>query len=190
MNRPVPAGDPYPTREAFLAALVRREPAALAALYDACAARAYALALRILRDEGRAADVVHDAFLWFWEHGDRFDAAKGAPEALLLTVVHRRAIDAARKRRNGKTSLDVDLVDERAVAELARVDANDLHEAVRRAMRELPADQRVVLELAYFRGFAGREIAQALHVPEGTVRSRLRLALAKIRAALAIEVER
>lgn len=184
------AEGPFPNREAFLAALAARDPQALAALYDACAPRAYGLALRILRDEHAAADAVHDAFLWLWEHLERFDAARGAPEALLLTIVHRRALDAARSRRNGRASLPVEPVDEGALAELARVDAADLHEAVRRAVRELPPDQRVALELAYFRGFAGREIAEVLHIPEGTVRSRLRLALAKIRAALGVEVER
>jgi RNA polymerase sigma-70 factor, ECF subfamily len=180
----------FPGRDAFVAALVARDPRALAALYDACAARAYGLALRILRDEHAAADAVHDAFLWLWEHIDRFDAARGAPEALLLTIVHRRAVDAARSRRNGRASLAAEPVDESALVELARIDASDLHEAVRRAVRDLPADQRVALELAYFRGFAAREIAEALHIPEGTVRSRLRLALAKVRAALGVEVER
>lgn len=181
---------PDGSRDAFLRALLERQPEALAALYDSCADRAFALALRILRDDHAAADAVHDAFLWLWEHLDRFDASRGAPEALLLTIVHRRAIDLLRSRRNGRTPSVPEPVEEQALAELARIDASDIHAAVRSAVRELPAEQRVVLELAYFRGSVAREIAEALHIPEGTVRSRLRLALSKIRAALGAEVER
>jgi len=79
--------------------LQRREAAALAELYDTTSRRAFGLAMRILRDEGAAADVVQEAFTWIWERAERLDGTRGRPESLLLTIVHHRAIDSARRRQ-------------------------------------------------------------------------------------------
>ncbi len=173
-----------------LEALRNRDVAAFESFYDSVAPRAYGLAIKVLHDPQLAADVVQEAFLWLWQHAEQLDERRGTATALLLTVVRRRAVDVLRARANGKERRwdeDVELPapDPRALDVLVSREAS---ERIRRALEELPPDQRVVLELAYFRGYTGPEIARSLHVPIGTVRSRLRLALMKVRAALEAEV--
>lgn len=165
--------------------LRRGERAALAELYDLHAPRAYAVAMRVLGDAAMAEDIVHDAFIWLWEHRDRLDLEKGPPEALLLTVAHRRAIDAQRRlsrrrvRENGNSAIDP--VDEAALATIAAIDRQDLVKAVRDSLANLSPEQRDALELAYFGGMTQADIAERQQVPVGTVKSRMRLALGHLR---------
>jgi RNA polymerase sigma-70 factor (ECF subfamily) len=164
------------------------DAAALGELYDRHAAAALAVAMRIVGGRDEAEDVVHDAFVAVWRKIDRFDAQRGSLRAWLLTVVRNRAIDRVRARR---TAVDVDDADERSLlrtgsnptweAALDRAAASDL----RGAMAALPDEQRRALELAYFEGYTYREVAEITGVPPGTANGRLRLALAKLRDALA-----
>lgn len=173
-------------------ALRSRDVDAFAALYDVAAPRAYGLALKVLHDPQLAADVVQDAFLWLWQHVEQLDERRGTPTALLLTVVRRRAIDLLRARANGRErrweeDLELPSGDPRV---LELLESHEASARIRRAVDALPTEQRVVLELVYYRGYTAPEVAEALHVPVGTVRSRLRLALGKVRAALGAEVLR
>lgn len=161
---------------------------ALGELYDRYAAVALATALRVVGDRQQAEDVVHDAFLAVWQKIDRFDAARGSLRAWLLTVVRNRAIDRIRAERR---SLDIDEMDEQS---LLRSGPNPTWEdalnrmaafRLRAAMEVLPAEQRMAVELAYFGGRTYREIAILTGVPQGTANGRLRLALARLRDALA-----
>lgn len=161
---------------------------ALGELYDRYAGTALATALRVVGGRDEAEDVVHDAFVAVWRKIDRFDAERGSLRAWLMTVVRNRAIDRVRARR---ASIDVDDADERS---LLRTGPNPTWEAalgrtssteVRVAMANLPDEQRRALELAYFEGYTYREVAQLTGVPPGTANGRLRLALAKLRDALA-----
>ncbi|MGE3961071.1 MAG: RNA polymerase sigma factor [Dehalococcoidia bacterium] len=164
-----------------------RDEGALATLYDQLGGRAYGLALRVLRDGAAAEDVVQQAFATLWEQADRLDAARGSVEGLLLTIVHRRAVDAARarQRRLGRdAALDVDPADtEPGPAERMAADDEAAERAreVRAALAVLPAPQREVVLLAYFGGLSQQEIATRLDVPLGTVKSRLRLAMQRLR---------
>lgn len=176
------------TANELAARLRRREPAALAQLYDEHAGRAFAVAMRVLRDGQLSEDVVHDAFIWIWEHVDRLDPAKGPPEALLLTVTHRRAIDVVRRRTNRRrrelAGAVIDRVDEDAFAIIAAVDRSDVVKAVRDSLDSLSPEQRDVIELCYFGGLTQAAVAEKQQVAIGTVKSRLRLALGHLRAQL------
>jgi RNA polymerase sigma factor (sigma-70 family) len=164
------------------------DTAALGELYDRYAGMAIAAALRIVGGREEAEDVVHDAFVAVWRKIDRFDAERGALRGWLMTVVRNRAIDRVRARRS---SIDLDDADERSLlrtgpnptldAALSQASAGDL----RAAMAALPDEQRRALELAYFEGYTYREVAAMTGVPPGTANGRLRLALGKLREALA-----
>lgn len=174
--------------------LAAGDEAALAQLYDAYAGRAFGLAYRVTGDRGAAEDVVHDAFLWTWEHASRFDPARGEAGSLLLTITHRRAIDVVRRRRriDGRSSpgRELDLEDESALAILSTVESADVRRKVRDGLRALNPDQREVIELAYFEGMTQGEIAERQEIPLGTVKSRIRLGLQRLRSILGPEDER
>ena len=172
-------------RDGHLAArLRRREASALEELYDSVAPRAYGLAYRVLGDGQSAEDVVQEAFAWIWDNSDRVDPNRGSVESLLMTVVHRRAIDAVRARTRRSTLGSV-AIRERILVETVDVaiDAERAADAdtVTRLVNNLPDDQRQILELAYFKGMTHVEIAGSLDIPLGTVKSRLRLAMASLR---------
>ena len=160
----------------------------LGELYDRYVSVAIATALRVVGNRDEAEDVVHDAFVTVWRKIDRFDPERGALRAWLMTVVRNRAIDRVRARR---ASVDLDDADERS---LLRTGPNPTWEdALRRAsagelqaaMADLPAEQRRAVELAYFEGYTYRQVAERTGVPVGTANGRLRLALARMRSALA-----
>lgn len=181
-------GPAHQLDDAALAGAIRAgDREALGILYDRYAAVAMGTAVRVLRDQAQAEDVVHDAFVAVWQKIGRFDTSRGSLRAWLLTIVRNRAIDRVRMAR---PSIDTDLADEQS---LLRTDANPTwDEAMERlstdqlriAVAELPQEQRRAVELAYFGGHTYREIAQITGVPTGTASGRLRLALAKLREAL------
>jgi len=156
------------------------------ALYDRLSRQAFGLAYRMLGDTHAAEDVVQEAFLSVWRAAERIDTARGKLQSYVLTVVHRRAIDALRARKGLAKPTDdpPDIRDERAdVAETVEMVLDA--QAVRAALGELPAEQRAVVEMAYYQGMTHVEIAEKTDLPLGTVKSRMRLALEKIRVALA-----
>jgi RNA polymerase sigma-70 factor (ECF subfamily) len=157
------------------------------ALYDRLSRQAFGLAYRMLGDSQSAEDVVQDAFLSVWRAAERIDASRGKLQSYVLTVVHRRAIDVLRARKAPVVQLGADdapdIRDERTdVLETVTMVLDA--QAIRNALGALPKEQRRVVEMAYFRGLTHVEIAEGLALPLGTVKSRLRLALDKIRAAL------
>lgn len=182
--------DFVPSNSADLANRLRgREPGALEELYELVAGRAFGLAYRILSDGASAEDVVQEAFLWVWNSPDRIDPSRGSVESLLMTVVHRRSIDAlrARNRRDAlRGPVDIDAVDEKASDLFDSVARSLTHERVRESVTGLSDDQRQVIEMAYFNGLTHREISEQTGVPIGTVKSRLRLGMAKLRTAFGI----
>jgi RNA polymerase sigma-70 factor (ECF subfamily) len=164
---------------------------AAARLYDRHARAVYSLALRIVNDEGDAEDVVQEVFAQAWRQAGRYDASRGVVGAWLLMMTRSRAIDKLRSARARPDSRAVD--DPRVIDEMPAVlrdapsriiDAENARLA-QRALAELPLLQRLVIELAYYEGLTQREIADRLEQPLGTVKSRLRLGLLKLRDALA-----
>lgn len=166
----------------------RGEPGALEELYERTAKRAFGLAYRILQDGARAEDVVQEVFLTVWRNADRIDPERGKISSYLMTMVHHKAIDALRSDRGGVRETDLNLLRHHSggtdVAE--RVVQSLGHDAVRNALTSLPDDQRTPVEMAFFQGFTHVEIAEKLSIPLGTVKSRLRLAMDKLRTALGV----
>ncbi|MEO8456693.1 MAG: sigma-70 family RNA polymerase sigma factor [Chloroflexota bacterium] len=155
------------------------------ALYDRLSRQAFGLAYRMLGDSHAAEDVVQETFLSVWRASDRIDTTRGKLSSYLLTVVHRRAIDALRSRKaTVDTDSAPDIKDERADVPRTVEMVMDA-EAVRTALTGLPEEQRAVVDMAYYKGMTHVEIAEKLSLPLGTVKSRMRLALDKIRIALA-----
>ncbi len=175
------------------AGIRRRDPQAMELLYDRLGGQAFGLAFRILGDGPSAEDVVQEAFLTLWRQAERLDPARGKVGSFLMTVVHHKAIDLLRSRRGEMKRRDPP--DPPAFAQegsdvLESVAESLGREAVRSALQSLPEEQRRPIELAYFQGLTHIEIADALAIPLGTVKSRLRLGLEKMRQALAMETNR
>jgi len=169
------------------AGLRRRDPVAMEVLYDRLGRQAFGLAYRILGDGPAAEDVVQEAFMTVWRQADRIDAARGKLSSLVLTVVHNKAIDAFRARQGRvarQVSTDVAEIEKAGGDVSERVIQSLNRDEVRAALAAVPDDQRRAIELAYYEGLTHIEIAEALGVPLGTVKSRLRLGLEKMRSAL------
>jgi RNA polymerase sigma-70 factor (ECF subfamily) len=170
--------------EALVALAARSEQAALAELYDRYGRTAYGLALRVLRDQTLAEDAVQEAFLAVWRTASRFVPERGKASTWILTLVHRRAVDAVRhEQRRRADSLErapepaADGVEEDAWLRLQR-------ERVQAALRNLPDAQREALELAYYGGFSQSELAERLGLPLGTIKSRMFGGLSRLRELL------
>lgn len=172
--------------------LVRRvalgEADALAALYDRHGRLAYSVAYRVLSDGPAAEEAVQDAFMTLWRKAATFDPERGAGvRAWLMTIVRNASIDAIRRRSrfsSREIELDVEIPvasDDDPVSEvLASIDRS----VIRQAMLNLPEDQRLAIELAYFEGLTHREIAERYGLPLGTIKGRLRLGLHKLHEGL------
>jgi RNA polymerase sigma-70 factor, ECF subfamily len=167
---------------------------ALAELYDLLAPWVLGLAFKILEDEAEAEEVVGDVFVQVWRHIDQHDARRGPLVPWILSIARNRARDARRRRRRwwrkGKRVEQAGAADGGAASPVpgldeAAVPGWPVHRAVHAALATLPEEQRRVVLLAYFEGLTHSEIARRLHQPLGTVKTRLRVAQAKLAEALA-----
>ncbi|MBC7844270.1 MAG: sigma-70 family RNA polymerase sigma factor [Gemmatimonadaceae bacterium] len=187
------AGRARPSEDAALdAAIVGRmaggDESALGALYDRWADAVNALVVRIVRDEAEAEEVVEAVFWQAWQQAARYTTDRGAPGAWLLAMARSRSLDRLRalRRRRDEQPVDDSVFDNQpAVGDpLSELDANERASRVVSALQHLPDEQREVLELAYFEGLSQTEIAERLGLPLGTVKTRARLALRKMRDRL------
>ncbi|MDQ2761534.1 MAG: sigma-70 family RNA polymerase sigma factor [Actinomycetota bacterium] len=164
------------------------ETRAFEVIFDRHGGAAFSLAYRMCGRRAMAEDVVQEAFLSLWRSGARYDRSRGSVRSWVLGVVHNRAIDAFRREhsRDSRDLRESELAERLPAPQLVEQEAERRDDArlVRGALGELPADQRRVIELAYFGGFSHREIAEMLELPAGTVKGRMRLGLAKLRLAL------
>ncbi len=158
-------------------------------IFERHADASFSLAYRMCGRRSLAEDIVQEAFMSVLRSGARYDCTRGSVRSWLLGVVHNRSVDVFR-REQGRTSRDVSdegITEWMAAAERTEVEVERRDEAqqVRSVLGALPADQRQVIELAYFAGFTHTQIAEMLKLPTGTVKGRMRLGLTKMRIALA-----
>ncbi len=191
-----PQGEPeVPARPvgADLADLLRRsglgDEAAFARVYDATAARAYGLALRVVRDPSQAEEVAQEAFLEIWRTASRFDPDRGSAVSWILTLVHRKAVDRVRSaeastRRDTAYHQANQAVEHDSTAEAAQ--ASIEARRVRQALDSLTEVQRQALDLAYFRGYTHTEVAAMLDLPVGTAKTRIRDGLIRLRDTMGV----
>ena len=171
--------------------MVEADETALGALYDRWVRSLYSLVLHLLKDPDEAEDVVEETFWQAWRKAGSYEPSKGAVSTWLLTIGRRKALDRLRARKRSREDL---LGDDRSFADLPSsepdpsLDAEsvEMRENVRQALNGLPAEQREVLELGYFSGLSQSEIADVTGQPLGTVKTRMRLAMQKLREPLSM----
>ena len=170
----------------LVTSIARYNEVALAEVYRRHGRAVYGLARRVLQDAGEAEDVTQEVFLRLWREPDRFDPGRGSLRSFLLAQAHGRAVDAVRSSSSRRSR------ESREAARTARAEYDMQHEVwdlaladqVARAMGELSEDERRAIQLAYFDGHTYREVARVLEQPEGTVKSRIRSGLRRLRDAL------
>src|SRR5256885_1315635 len=163
--------------------LLAGDDAAIRALYGRFGRPVYTMGLRLLGSREAAEELAQDVFLTAWRKAARFDPQRGRLSTWLMTIAHNLAVDRLR-RDTGVTRPTLVLVDE--VPELESPDEERAfieHDAAIRALASLSASERALIVRAYFRGQTAREISEQDHIPLGTVKTRLRTSLIKIRKA-------
>jgi len=172
--------------------IAARDPKALAALYQRYSSCVMGHCLRILNDRAEAEEAVEQIFWELWSKPDRYDPQRGAVLTFLLTLTHSRVLDRLRSlRRTRALSLDA-RSDDAPGSSPAAPDADPSHavmldearQRVRRSLDALEPDQRKVVELAFLEGLSHSEIAQRLSQPLGTVKTRIRAGLSRLRHSL------
>jgi RNA polymerase sigma-70 factor (ECF subfamily) len=188
-NQPTATSGVTFSDDRMLDLLARGEPEGVEMLYDRYSGLAYTLALRVLNDSGAAEDVVQEAFLSIWRRASTYRSDRGSLRTWVCSIVHHRALDRLRGRA-GRARQDVAL--EHAPVAVTSVSdtwdrvADELErEEIHKALVELSVEQRETIELSYFGGYSQTEISELMKVPLGTVKGRTRLALRKLRGALA-----
>ena len=179
--------------EHLLARIAGGDKEALEGLYNRYAAKVFSLARYMLKEEAIAEEVTQEVFLSLWLKASTFNAQQGTPKAWLMSIAHHRIIDHLRsfkRARQGTDRFAQDLVTSQLLSQTHTEDEayrNMDRDRVVKALSVLPDQQRQVIMMAYFEGFSQSEIAKKLDQPLGTVKTRMRLALQKLRAALSEE---
>jgi RNA polymerase sigma-70 factor (ECF subfamily) len=188
---PPPATQRGVSDEDLLARIAGGDSTALEALYERYARVVYGLALRMLGNRELAEDLVQETFWRVWRRSSTFNHERGRVASWVLGIAHNLAIDELRRQRLRPTPVYEDdarpalleLEDEQADVAGAALDSEQ-RRVLKRALQAIPPEQREVIELAYFGGLSQREIAERLQNPVGTVKTRVRLALQKLRDVL------
>lgn len=184
---------PTPLRASSLAELpdadllgeaARGELGGLAALYDRYASLLLGMAHRMLGNESMAEDLVQDVFMEVWRNAHAFDASRGSVRTWLLVRLRSRALDRLRSAQVRREVTVDDVSPREPVPTVEDPELSPDRAQVRAAIEQLPEDQRLVIELAYFHGLSSSEIAEHMGSPIGTVKSRTAAALSKLRAAM------
>jgi RNA polymerase sigma-70 factor, ECF subfamily len=191
------AADPVePADEELLERITARDQVAFEALYQRHADLVYSIALRVVADPGIAQDVAQEVFLRVWRHPALFDVTRGRFVSWLMSVARNRAVDEVRSRgrRRLREITPAPGADDPAVPQAVdpqlAAQLSSERDVIRKALDTLPEDQRVAIELAYFGGMTQQEISTVLDTPLGTVKTRVRLAMKKLRVSLGQEAYR
>jgi RNA polymerase sigma-70 factor (ECF subfamily) len=162
---------------------------ALAALYERYGRRVFAIAVRMLNDPIGSEEVTQDVFMSVWRRGASYTSKKGKFTTWLFSIAHNRTIDELRKRRRDRSRENDDIDDHLNIksGDISPADAavaQSEYAKINAAMKKLPEEQQLVVDLSYFKGLTQTEIATKTGQPLGTVKTRMRLALKKLRTAL------
>jgi RNA polymerase sigma-70 factor (ECF subfamily) len=190
---------PAPNDAALVRQVAERQPQALAELYDRFAPTLLALARRILANHSDAEEVLQEVFVQVWDRGQRYDPARSSVSTWLVLITRSRAIDRLRNRkvvdRTHEASARAAPGEPAGLGEpstspeaVENVFIRERRERVQREMAVLPAEQRQVLEMAFYEGLTQSEIAAKAGLPLGTVKTRTLLAMKKLRNALRQEI--
>ncbi len=186
-ERPDSRGE-EPDNKELMALIVEQNSGALETLYDRYAGGVYSLALRMLRDPGAAQEVTQDAFFSVWRRASSYKPSRGSVTAWLFSIAHNRAIDELRRRRGDiHLQYGVDLTNKPSDGRDDPVDfatAQFQRGRIKDALETLRPEQREVVLLAYYGGLTHSEISQYLEQPLGTVKTRMRLGLKRLREFL------
>jgi RNA polymerase sigma-70 factor (ECF subfamily) len=170
--------------EGLIRRILSGDEVALGLLYERYGGRVYSVAKRILQDDGAAEEVLQDIFHQLWRAAANFDTARGSLAGWLLVMARNRSIDRLR-RRSPAVGEEIATTLHGAALDIESFTVrNELSERVRAALQALPEAQREAMELAYFEGLTQSEIAKRTGDPLGTVKTRLRTALASLKAEL------
>ncbi len=180
------------TDELLVKALAHRDVNAIEVLYDRHGSYVYSMCLRMVRDIQLAEDLTQEVFLRLWRRPDLYDIGRGRFLTWLLSIARNRSIDEQRSRGRRfrfeePPSLAVEEILAAVPSPAIRQDpavASDERTAIQRALTSLPYDQRIVIQMAYFGGYTQQEISDGLGQPLGTVKTRIRLGLQKLRTVL------
>ncbi|MFQ5641414.1 MAG: sigma-70 family RNA polymerase sigma factor [bacterium] len=165
---------------------------ALEAIYDRHAGRLNGLAIKILKDDYLAEEVLQEVFLTIWNDPSRFNRSKGSPLAWMMILCRNKAIDKLRAKetavkRSAILNEDILFQDEVWAADnpLQETHYRELQTRIRGALAQLPSEQRLAIEMTFFQGFSQTEISEQLNLPLGTIKTRIRLGMQKLRTLMA-----
>lgn len=186
---------PVPSDDDLVVRLARRDEAAFRELYNRYADLVYSVALRVLADDTAAQDIAQDVFIRLWQSSEKYDPERGRFMPWLLSVTRNRAVDEVRSR--GRRRLhelepvegDDDPVDVNAEDPAWAAVLASERRRILGALRTLPGEQREAITLAYFGGLTQQEIAARLQAPLGTIKTRIRLGMRKLRLVLDVDAE-
>lgn len=182
---------PVPDDTDLLARIVQSDAGALDLLYERYSRVVYSLALRMLRSAELAEDIVQETFWRIWRRSATFEGRRGSVASWILGIAHNLSVDELRRQR-ARPSLVRDTPGEPILSAIVDVSAdvddlallNERRRQILKALEQIPADQRLAIELAYFGGLSQSEIAERLQSPIGTIKTRIRNGLRRLREVL------
>jgi RNA polymerase sigma-70 factor (ECF subfamily) len=189
MLRAVEEITPIVTSEDLLGHVALGDQTAFAELYDRTASRVFGLVKRLLRDHAQSEEVTQEVFLEIWQNATRYDSGKGSAIGWMLTITHRRAVDrirASQASRDRDTRIGIRDYAPAFDGVAERVEVQIESERVEEAMTRLTLLQRQAVQLAYFGGYSHSEVSAMLKVPIGTVKTRLRDGMIRLRDELGV----
>jgi len=174
----------------LLGQVARKNEGALAELYDRTSRLVYGLALRMVREQSAAEDIMQEVYMQVWRRGDTFDPARGTALSWMVTITRSRALDRLRSSKallsHENSGEELDTFHSLAPDPEHDRSAFERVQLVRRFLSQIPTDQRTAIELAFFHGLTHSEIASQTGLPLGTIKSRIRYGLMQLREQLSL----